>query len=83
MIRGDRVFAVERALMLLQCFEYAEETRTLASLSKQSGFYKSTILRLANSLCRMGFLLRHPDGLFAVGPELIRFGTPQASPRRC
>lgn len=66
--------------MLLQCFEYADETRTLASLSKQSGFYKSTILRLANSLCRMGFLLRHPDGLFAVGPELIRFGAPRRAP---
>jgi DNA-binding IclR family transcriptional regulator len=76
-IGGERVFAVERALMLLQCFEYAGEARSLASLARQSGFYKSTILRLANSLCRMGFLLRGADGLFAVGPELTRLGAPR------
>lgn len=71
----DRVFAVERALMLLQCFECADETRTLASLAKQSGLYKSTILRLANSMCKMGFLSRQPSGLFALGPELTRLAS--------
>lgn len=63
--------------MLLQCFECVEDTRTLASLAQQSGLYKSTILRLANSMSKMGFLLRRPDGLFAVGPELTRFSMPK------
>jgi DNA-binding IclR family transcriptional regulator len=70
-----RVFAVERALMLLQCFECADETRTLASLAKQSGLYKSTILRLATSMCKMGFLVRQPSRLFALGPELTRLAS--------
>lgn len=61
--------------MLLQCFECVDETRTLASLAKQSGLYKSTILRLANSMCKMGFLLRQPSGLFALGPEMARLGS--------
>jgi DNA-binding IclR family transcriptional regulator len=64
--------------MLLQCFECIEETRTLASLAKQSGLYKSTILRLASSMCMMGFLLRLPNGLFSIGPELTRFGSSNA-----
>jgi DNA-binding IclR family transcriptional regulator len=71
----ERVFAVERALMLLQCFGSAGETRTLASLARQSGLYKSTILRIANSMCKMGFLIRDDSGLFALGPEIGRLGS--------
>jgi DNA-binding IclR family transcriptional regulator len=71
----DRVFAVERALGLLQCFETAGETRSLASLAQQSGFYKSTVLRLAGSLCRKGFLQRDEKGFFTLGPELRRLGS--------
>jgi DNA-binding IclR family transcriptional regulator len=71
----DRVFAVERALMLLQCFGNLTEKRTLASLSRESGLYKSTILRLAGSLCRMGFLQRDGKGTYSLGPELKRLGS--------
>jgi DNA-binding IclR family transcriptional regulator len=70
-----RVYAVERALMLLQCFESAGERRTLASLARHSGLYKSTTLRLASSLCKMGFLQRDEEGLYALGPELMRLAS--------
>jgi DNA-binding IclR family transcriptional regulator len=72
---SDRVYAVERALLLLQCFETTGESRSLSSLAQRSGLYKSTILRLAGSLCRMGFLERDPQGFFSLGPELRRLGS--------
>jgi DNA-binding IclR family transcriptional regulator len=72
---GARVEAVERALLLLQCFSKAGEKLPLAVLAQRSGFYKSTILRLAASLVRMKFLRRDPEGLFSLGPELRRLGT--------
>jgi DNA-binding IclR family transcriptional regulator len=73
--RFKRVYAVERALLLLQCFEVAGESRSLTSVAKQTGLYKSTILRLAGSLCHMGFLHRDTEGLFTLGPELRRLGS--------
>lgn len=72
---GPRVEAVERALLLLQCFAKAGEKLPLAVLAQRSGFYKSTILRLAASLVRMQFLRRDSEGLFSLGPELRRLGT--------
>jgi len=71
---STRVEAVERALSLLQCFEKPGDELALAVLAQRSGFYKSTILRLAASLVRKGFLRRDPDGLFTLGPELRRLG---------
>jgi DNA-binding IclR family transcriptional regulator len=72
---SDRVYAVERALMLLQCYSRAGERRTLAALARRSGLYKSTALRLAGSLCRMGFLIRDPAGSYSLGPELRRLAS--------
>jgi DNA-binding IclR family transcriptional regulator len=71
---GERVEAVERALLLLQCFEKPGEELTLAALAQRSGFYKSTILRLAASLAHMGFIKRNTAGLFGLGAELRRLG---------
>jgi DNA-binding IclR family transcriptional regulator len=70
----QRVEAVERSLLLLKCFQARGETLSLAMLAQRSGFYKSTILRLAASLEVMGFLVREPDGQFRLGPELRRLG---------
>jgi DNA-binding IclR family transcriptional regulator len=69
-----RVEAVERSLLLLQCFHKAGEQLSLAVLAQRSGFYKSTILRLAASLVHMGFLLRDPGGSYRLGPEIRRLG---------
>jgi DNA-binding IclR family transcriptional regulator len=68
------VDAVERAISVLACFEVAGETLTLAQLAQRSCLYKSTILRLAVSLQRTGFLKRDGRGRFALGDELSRLG---------
>ncbi len=75
-VRGgqDRVEAVERAIVLLQCFKAPGEALTLATLAQRSGFYKSTILRLAGSLQATGFLSRGTDGRYQLGAELRRLG---------
>lgn len=70
----NRVEAVERALSLLQCFQTPGEALSLAVLAQRSALYKSTILRLAGSLLRRGFLHRNGAGLFLLGPELQRLG---------
>jgi DNA-binding IclR family transcriptional regulator len=69
-----RIEAVERALALLQCFRQPGEILTLAVLAQRSGFYKSTILRMAASLIYMKFLQRDPRGHYLLGPELRRLG---------
>src|SRR4051794_35164429 len=46
------VAAVDRALMILDAFEPADESLTLSQLAQRTSFYKSTILRIAQSLMR-------------------------------
>ena len=48
----DRVEAVERALAVLDAFQTDRTEMTLAEIAVATGFYKSTILRLAGSLER-------------------------------
>lgn len=63
------VEAVERALNILNAFEKTRQASlSLHELAQASGFYKSTILRLAVSLERFDYLRRRPDGRFELGP---------------
>ena len=71
---GRGVDALERAFKLLECFERDGEPLTLAELSRRSGIYKSTILRIAVSLERYDYMIRQPDGRFRLGPTLWRLG---------
>jgi DNA-binding IclR family transcriptional regulator len=71
----DRVEAVERALTLLNTFNEEERTLSLVDLADRTGFYKSTILRLNRSLERFGYLTRHSDGSYGLGPALWRLGS--------
>lgn len=66
------VEAVERALSLLSCFTAEEAELSLAELARRSGFYKSTILRLAVSLERFGYFERGEDGRFRLGAAIGR-----------
>jgi DNA-binding IclR family transcriptional regulator len=72
---GARVEAVERALTILCAFQAQGEALSLAEVARRTGFYKSTILRLAASLERMGFLHRDGSGSFTLGPELPRLAS--------
>ena len=71
----DRVEAVERALAVLNAFHADKPTMTLGEIASATGFYKSTILRLAGSLERLGYLIREERGAFRLGPALWRLGS--------
>ena len=72
---GQRVEAVERALTLLEAFADGTPGLSLAELAARSGLYPSTVLRLAASLDRFGYLHRGADGQFRLGATLLRLGT--------
>ena len=59
----DKVEAVERALAVLNAFHADKPTMTLGEIASATGFYKSTILRLAGSLERLGYLIREERGV--------------------
>jgi DNA-binding IclR family transcriptional regulator len=66
------VEAVNRALAILGSFAVGTEQQTLAQIAAATGFYKSTILRLARSLELGGYLSRDANGLFSLGPQPLR-----------
>lgn len=70
----QRVEAVERALAILEAFARGGPRLPLAELARRTGLYRSTILRLASSLERFGYLHRDGDGQFRLGPTLWRLG---------
>jgi DNA-binding IclR family transcriptional regulator len=70
----QRVLSVERALSLLEAFDLDRPSLSLAELAEETGLYKSTILRLAASLIRYGYLRKDGDGRYRPGPALWRLG---------
>jgi IclR family KDG regulon transcriptional repressor len=70
----DEVQSVSRALKLLNAFTLQKATYTLQELSQHSGFYKSTILRLANTLIKWGYLRRSNEGVFSLGSQVFILG---------
>src|SRR4051812_1394406 len=55
------VAAVDRALEILAAFEPTDNALTLAELAQRTRFYKSTILRISQSLIRHRYLQRLDD----------------------
>lgn len=72
--KEQRVEAVERALTILDAFSDSDPRLTLNELAQKTGFYPSTILRLAGSLERFGYIYREEDGRFRLGSSLYRLG---------
>ena len=72
---GDQegVAAVDRALSILDAI--TEDSITLAELSKRTGLYKSTVLRLLKSLEKAGYVLRTADGLYRLGARVLALGS--------
>ena len=68
------VAAVERALAILDAFTEQDRSLTLAQVATRTGFYKSTILRLAASLEKKGYLIRLADGAWRLGAAAARLG---------
>jgi len=67
------VAAVDRALTILDAL--TDEKVTLAEVSKRTGLYKSTVLRLAKSLERFGYVRRSDDGGYRLGPKVLYLGS--------
>ncbi|MEE3101452.1 MAG: helix-turn-helix domain-containing protein, partial [Pseudomonadota bacterium] len=72
--QGKGVAAVDRALSVLAAIEQAEEAPTLSDLSRATGLYKSTILRLLESLQGHGYVSRMQEARYALGPAVRRLG---------
>jgi len=68
------VAAVSRALRILGVFGNDDLSLSLAEISRRTGLYKSTILRLTESLEAFDILVRDRDGSFRLGMELARLG---------
>jgi DNA-binding IclR family transcriptional regulator len=66
------VSAVNRALSLLDAFTQEASTLSLAALSERTGLYKSTILRLLQSLEAFGYVQRTSAGHYSLGPAPLR-----------
>src|SRR6476469_4477203 len=70
--REDGVAAVERALLILDAM--SEDRVSLAELTSRTGLVKSTVLRIAKSLEKFGYLLRSDEGLYRIGPKPYQIG---------
>lgn len=66
------VAVLDRAFAILGAFGPTDERLTLTELSRRTGLYKSTVLRLLGALEHGGFIRRLDDGLYAVGPQPMR-----------
>ncbi|HKX41745.1 MAG TPA: IclR family transcriptional regulator [Burkholderiaceae bacterium] len=67
------VAAVDRALSILDAL--TDDKTSLAELSKRTGLYKSTLLRLLKSLEKFGYVLRSEDGSYRLGSKLLYLGS--------
>lgn len=71
---GDGVAAVDRALAIVGAVAQSAEPFTLADLSRATGFYKSTLLRLLVSLEKVALVVRRSDGRYELGPYAHQLG---------
>lgn len=68
------VRAVSRALAILEAFTEHDLALPLSEIARRTGMYKSTALRLAETLCQRGYLVRCDDGTYRVGPAPFHLG---------
>lgn len=69
------VAAVDRALNILGIFTPQDHSLTLTQIAERTGMYKSTVLRLAESLIRAHYLVRISDGSYQIGPKPLQLGS--------
>jgi len=66
------VAVLDRAFAILRAFGQTDDRLSLAELSRRTGLYKSTVLRLLAALEHGGFMRKLDDGQYAVGHEPLR-----------
>jgi DNA-binding IclR family transcriptional regulator len=73
--KTEGVAAVERALAILNAFRMDDGPLTLHEVAQRTGLYKSTILRVMQSLIRFGCLQQLPDSTYRLGHTVMRWGS--------
>ncbi len=71
---GSGVAAVERALSILHAFRDGDQPLSLGVIATRTGLYKSTILRILETLQRRHFISRQTDGRYSLGSALLYLG---------
>ena len=74
MKKGRGVAAVDRALQILDAFNGADGILTLTAIAAKTSLYKSTILRIIESLEDFNYIRRLEDGRYQVGPKPFELG---------
>ncbi|OWQ90380.1 IclR family transcriptional regulator [Roseateles aquatilis] len=69
------VAVLDRAFALMGAFGEDDASLSLTELSRRTGLYKSTVLRLLGALEHGGFVRKLPDGQYGVGPAPLRLAT--------
>ena len=64
------VAAVNRALLILDAFRQTTGVLSLKEIAETTGLYKSTVLRLLESLEGFGYVRRLESGAYHLGPKL-------------
>lgn len=72
--RKDGAAAVDRALTIVATLETRAKAMSLAELARETGMYKSTLLRLLASLERATLVVRRSDQRYVLGPFAFRLG---------
>jgi DNA-binding IclR family transcriptional regulator len=68
------VAAVDRALAILGAFRPGDMALPLCEISQRCNLYKSTVLRIAQSLLRRNYLQRLENGSYQIGPTPLILG---------
>lgn len=69
------VNAVDRAMRILAAFTRQDTQMSLHELAARTGYYKSTLLRLLQSLEAARLVQRRPDKTYVLGTEVMRLWT--------
>lgn len=72
---GKPVAAAERLISILDAFVGAGPRLTLSELSRRTGLYKSTILRLMTTLLSHGYVTRTEGGEYSVGSVILQLAS--------
>lgn len=68
---NDGIAAVEKALVLLDCFKLGAEALSLVALAQALGIHRTMVYRLMSSLERMSHVTRSKSGTYPLGPHLL------------
>ncbi|WP_026435236.1 IclR family transcriptional regulator [Acidovorax sp. JHL-9] len=69
------IAVLDKAFSLLAAFGPDDGRLTLTELSRRTGLYKSTALRLLGALEHGGFIRKLPDGQYSMGPQPLRLAS--------